>query len=387
MLNRRLLVGLGGICLLAAGCTQDDLGSNAPSPPSTVQEAAVEGAGVGFELRIGMVLNISAPTAERDEQVREVFDTAIRSSPSAAITSLEVVQIDEVEDADDAVDALRGLGVTVLVTTCDDGTIPGVIEAGRRADMLVLTGCATIPQPEIPTDSELVFDTGALATSTDAVAAALEELVRIQDEPVFAVIASDLVPDVANQCNVIEEALGADAIIVSERFTGLVEDPTETLLARSELLSSVDAVVVCALAPTVGEVVSTLRANGIEQPIVVPWFSDPQLWPEDTNDVWVVSPSSRHGDDPSLEVNSLYRSIDQPESTDVVAADTLSILVDTAQRTGSANPNELGEALQEGPIEALSGELTLNRLGQVERAYRLIEVIDGTPEFSELIDP
>lgn len=334
-----------------------------------------------------MVLNISAPTAERDEQVREVFDTAIRSSPSAAITSLEVVQIDEVEDADDAVDALRGLGVTVLVTTCDDGTIPGVIEAGRRADMLVLTGCATIPQPEIPTDSELVFDTGALATSTDAVAAALEELVRIQDEPVFAVIASDLVPDVANQCNVIEEALGADAIIVSERFTGLVEDPTETLLARSELLSSVDAVVVCALAPTVGEVVSTLRANGIEQPIVVPWFSDPQLWPEDTNDVWVVSPSSRHGDDPSLEVNSLYRSIDQPESTDVVAADTLSILVDTAQRTGSANPNELGEALQEGPIEALSGELTLNRLGQVERAYRLIEVIDGTPEFSELIDP
>lgn len=387
MLSPRLLGCLGIACLLAAGCTQDELGSQIPGPPSTVAEARVEGAGVGFELRIGMVLNISAPTAARDEKVRAVFDAAIQASPRAAIASLEVVQIDEAEDAADAVDALRDLGVTVVVTTCDDGTIPGVVEAGQLAEMLVLTGCPTIPQPEIATSSELIVDAGALATSPDAAMVALDQLIGTGGDTTFAVIASDLVPDVADECNAIEEQLGADSIIVSERFTGLVEDPTDTLLERNELLSTVDAVVVCALAPTVGDVVSALRSNGLEQPIVAPWFADAQLWPEDTNDVWLVSPSSRYGDDPADEVNSLYRVIDESESTDVVAADTLSILVDAARRTGSVEPAALGDALRDGTIEALSGELTVNRADQVERAYRLIEVVDGMPEFSRLINP
>ena len=334
-----------------------------------------------------MVLNISAPTAARDEKVRAVFDAAIQASPRAAIASLEVVQIDEAEDAADAVDALRDLGVTVVVTTCDDGTIPGVVEAGQLAEMLVLTGCPTIPQPEIATSSELIVDAGALATSPDAAMVALDQLIGTGGDTTFAVIASDLVPDVADECNAIEEQLGADSIIVSERFTGLVEDPTDTLLERNELLSTVDAVVVCALAPTVGDVVSALRSNGLEQPIVAPWFADAQLWPEDTNDVWLVSPSSRYGDDPADEVNSLYRVIDESESTDVVAADTLSILVDAARRTGSVEPAALGDALRDGTIEALSGELTVNRADQVERAYRLIEVVDGMPEFSRLINP
>ena len=47
----------------------------------------------------------------------------------------------------------------------------------------------------------------------------------------------------------------------------------------------------------------------------------------------------------------------------------------------------MAEVLRTEPFEGLSGELTLNQQGDVERAYRLLEVVDGEPQFSRTLEP
>ncbi len=390
MLNRRVIAAGLIITQLALSCSSND---RAASPPSTVANADVIEPVLNPDLRIGMVLNIAAPTAERDQQVSNVLMSAIRTNSAAGLAQLETIQIDEPDDVASAVEALRGLGVTILVTTCDDGTVPDVISSGLANDMLVLTGCTTLPRPIIESTSDLVIDVASLATSSDAIALALDELLDDlpEDEaaeagPRVATLASDLIPDVAGECTNVEAAASSE-IVVSERFTGLVDDPEVVVADLSEQLQEVDAIVLCALAPTVGEVVSALRANELGQPIVVPWFADDQTWSDDIDDVWIVAPSSRYGDDPIEEINSLYALLDDPVATDVITADTLTSLVDAVQRAGSVRPAQMAEVLRAEPFAALSGELTLNRLGNVERTYRLLEVVDGEPRFSTTLEP
>lgn len=386
MLNRRVIAAGLIITQLALSCSSND---RAASPPSTVANADVIEPVLNPDLRIGMVLNIAAPTAERDQQVSNVLMSAIRTNSAAGLAQLETIQIDEPDDVASAVEALRGLGVTILVTTCDDGTVPDVISSGLANDMLVLTGCTTLPRPIIESTSDLVIDVASLATSSDAIALALDDLP--EDEaaeagPRVATLASDLIPDVAGECTNVEAAASSE-IVVSERFTGLVDDPEVVVADLSEQLQEVDAIVLCALAPTVGEVVSALRANELGQPIVVPWFADDQTWSDDIDDVWIVAPSSRYGDDPIEEINSLYALLDDPVATDVITADTLTSLVDAVQRAGSVRPAQMAEVLRAEPFAALSSELTLNRLGNVERTYRLLEVVDGEPRFSTTLGP
>lgn len=395
MLNRRVIAAGLIITQLALSCSSND---RAASPPSTVANADVIEPVLNPDLRIGMVLNIAAPTAERDQQVSNVLMSAIRTNSAAGLAQLETIQIDEPDDVASAVEALRGLGVTIMVTTCDDGTVPDVISSGLANDMLVLTGCTTLPRPIIESTSDLVIDVASLATSPDAIALALDELLAdlpeeealedeaVEAEPRVATLASDLIPDVAGECTNVEAAATSE-IVVSERFTGLVDDPEVVVADLSEQLQEVDAIVLCALAPTVGEVVSALRANELDQPIIVPWFADDQTWSDDIDDVWVVAPSSRYGDDPIEEINSLYALLDDPVATDVITADTLTSLVDAVQRAGSVRPAQMAEVLRAEPFAALSGELTLNQLGNVERTYRLLEVVDGEARFSTTLEP
>jgi len=275
--------------------------------------------------------------------------------------------------------------VTVLVSTCDNETVPQVVDAGLANNMLVLTGCATIPRPDFTTESDLFIDVAALSTSPEAITSVLESsLTPIGDT--VAVLASDLVPDVEDECTAVEGQLDPASIGLSQRFTELVDDPTEMVASLAEELEAVDAVVICALTPTIGDFAAALRDSGFDQPVFVPWFGDDQPWPNDMDDVMIVAPSSRYGDDPVDDVNNLTNIVENAESTDIVAADTLTILVGAVRRTGSSSPARLADVLREGPVDGLGGELSLDQGGQVERTYRLIEVIDGTPEFSNLIE-
>ena len=356
-----------------------------------------------------MVLNIGAPTAERDRQVRDVLMSAIAASPDAAIARLETLQIDEPDDVDDAVQALRGLGVTVLVTTCDDSTVPGVVEAGLANDMLVLTGCASLPRPAVSTDNDQVIDVGALTTSASTTANVVAQLLEAeietgnaglaqdtqdgtaqaepseQTQPI-AVFSSDLVPDVATECAAIEDELAPAGTTRSSSFTGLVDEPAAVVEELSAALVGVEVVMLCALAPTVGDITSALRESGFDGPIVVPWFADDEQWSPEISNVWIVAPSSRYGDDPVTAVNRLYNEVNEPNSVDVVAADTLSILLYAVEQTGSVRPAQLAATLRDGPVVGLSGPLGLDPTANVSREYRLLEVVDGAVGFSATID-
>lgn len=409
MLTWRALAGLAILSLIVIACSGDD---QALSAPTSVPQARAAAASVAPELRIGMVINIAAPTADRDQHVRDVLESAISASPPSVIARLESLQIDEPDDVENAVEALRGLGVTVLVTTCDDGTVPGVVDAGLANDMLVLTGCVGLPRPAGSATSDQVIDVGALATSastaaevliqlleTDIVAGEAVDVEALDDQadapeaagegdldPSIGLISSDLVPDVAMECTSIEGELAPAQVALSSTFTGLVDDPSVVIDGLGIELESVEIVMLCALAPTVGDLTSALRDRGFDGPIVVPWFADEQQWPQDTNNVWIVAPSSRYGDDPVAQVNSLYEVVDEPSATDVVAADTLSILLDAVQRTGSVRPAQLAEVLRDGPIQGLSGTLALDLQTEVTRNYRLLEIVDGTAVFSSIVE-
>lgn len=386
MLSRRVIAAGLILTQLALSCSSDD---RTATPPTTVAGADVIEPVLNPDLRVGMVLNISAPTAERDRQVSEVLLNAVRASPAAGLAQIEIVQIDEPEDVESAVVALRGLGATVLITTCDDGTVPDVIASGLANEMLVLTGCSSLPLPAIDSDSDLVIDLAGLASSPAAIAAALDEVVELQDpegERQIATLTSDLIPGVSNECERTSLQAGLE-VTVEERFTELVDDPEEFITSVSPQLEDIDAIILCALAPSAGEVVSALRQNGFDQPVVVPWFADDQTWAGDHSDVWIVAPSSRYGDDPVEEVNALYSQSEAATATDIVVADTLTTLVDAVQRAGSIRPAQMAEVLRTEPFEGLSGELTLNQQGDVERAYRLLEVVDGEPQFSRTLEP
>ena len=87
------------------------------------------------------------------------------------------------------------------------------------------------------------------------------------------------------------------------------------------------------------------------------------------------------------EVNTLYSRTEATTATDVVAADTLRSLVDAVQRAGSVRSSQMADVLRAEPFAGLSGDLTLDDQGVVERTYRLVEVIDGEPQFSTTLDP
>ena len=70
MLNRRVIAAGLIITQLALSCSSND---RAASPPSTVANADVIEPVLNPDLRIGMVLNIAAPTAERDQQASNVL--------------------------------------------------------------------------------------------------------------------------------------------------------------------------------------------------------------------------------------------------------------------------------------------------------------------------
>lgn len=334
-----------------------------------------------------MVLNISGPTGDRDQHVRDVVDTSIAAVGNESIADLEVIQIDEVDDVPAAIDALRGLGVNVVITTCDTGTVPDVVDEAISNDLLVMTGCTSIPNQQLDVDSELFVDAANLSDSPSATARALESIVTAAD-PSFGILASDLVPDVDQECAEVERSLTeatGNPVATSARFTELIDDPEAIVAELDEQLSSLDALVLCALAPTVGDLTATLRDAGFDSPIIVPWFADPQEWPESASDVWVAAPSSRHGNDPVEAVNSLYEEIAAAEATDISAADAVKLLADAVQTTGSANPERLAEALLRDELTGLSGPLFVGEGNVLERTYRLIEVSNGAPESVALI--
>jgi hypothetical protein len=375
---------LCGAALVAAGCT-----SEVSSPvPTTVDPATASGSAGLFTVKLGVIVNTSAPTADRDSRVVDVISAATNLSTASIAVDLEVIEIDEVSDTSSAVGALIERGVTVIAALCDDATVPAVVDASVAAGVLAVTACVTIPRPTLTVSSPLFLDLAGLPDAADALAEWSVE----REASRVATLRSDLVPDVENACVDYERAIAARglSLTVSSTFTELLDDEDELVASVAPLLEDADLIAMCSLPPTAGTLVTALRAAGFEQPIVVPWFTDGQLWPATTDDVFVIAPASRYGDEPNEEIRALLTSIgSDAQATDIVAADMIAMLSSAAGRSGSIGSTRIAEAIRGETSEVLSGELRVSNDGSGPdgRTYRVIAVDDGQPMFDSLITP
>lgn len=371
------------ILLVMGGCST---APEAASTPTTVDPAAPLLAPGELTVRIGTVVNASAPTAELDQRLTNVMRQAAGLPLPGAAVSVEVTTIDEVDDVASSVAALAGRGVTVIATLCDDATVPGIVNTAIDQGLLAITACVTLPTPEIDSRSPMFIDLAGMHDAGRAIAQWAAE----EGAEGVATIRSDLVPDVAESCSSIEGGL-ADvgvALDLSLTYTELVDDPDEALEEAATRLAATDAVVVCALPPAAGDMVAALRDAGLDQPIMLPWFADEQSWPSTTDGVHVLSPASRHGDDPVDAVAELFELLgDSAQAVDVVAADSIALLSDAAVRARSTGSSRLAEMLRTDAAGAVSGEdLSVDEVGSVTgRDYRVIDVTDGRSAFDELV--
>jgi hypothetical protein len=336
-------------------------------------------------VKLGAIINTEAPTADQDQRLADLLvEVATTGLPGAAI-DVEVITIDEVSDVDSAVSSLVDRGVTVIAALCDEASVPPIVEASVERGLLAITSCVTIPRPPLVEPSELFFDLSGMAD----VAAAMVTWTAGQRATAVATIRSDLIPAVEETCTQFEaEAADLDfSLDASITFTELVDDPETVVTAAAPLLADADVIALCALAPTADDIVAALRASGHEQPVLLPWFADPQVWSETTNDVYVVAPASRYGDDPNPAVAELLDMIgDSAQAADVVTADSIALLAAAADRVGSVGSTRLAAALGGTETAVLSGNLVIGDDARATgRTYRVIAVADGKPSFDDVV--
>lgn len=370
------------VALVLTSCTSE---AAAPSP-ITVDPATAAGAAGVMTVKVGAIVNTDAPTAERDERLVEVLMEATTSAATGAAVQIEVMRIDEVSDAESAVSSLAGLGVTVIAALCDDASVPPIVDAAVKSGMLAITACVTLPTPTITSSSPMFIDLAGMHDSPAALASWADELGADH----VATFRSDLIGDVDATCLDAETAL-ADlgvALDASVTFTELVDDPATVVSTASPLLAEVDVIVLCALPPTAGDVVTALRLAGHDQRVVVPWFADGQVWPSTIDGVSVIAAASRYGDDPEERVTKLLDELGPTaEAVDVVAADSISMLSLAAERAGSVGATRLADAMRRETTDVVSGTLSLVERGaQTEgRSYRAIAITGGEARFDSIV--
>ncbi len=375
------------VALVATSCTSGV--DSQTAPPITVAAADAE-SDVGIDaINVGLVLNTASPTAARDARLVDVLAASAEavSASQPVEVLIDTVTISDLDDAPAAVRELVNRGVTVIATSCDNLSMPTVVDAAIDEQLLAVTGCVAIPKPELDVSSRLFIDLASL----DDAPAAMANWADTQDLTSLAVLSSNLIPDVDQTCADIAEFASAPPkaidVSVDGSFVGLVDDPETLVASLGEGLASVDAIVVCALAPALGDVVAALRSAGNEQPILVPWFGEPQRWDPQLTDIFLFSPSSVHGDDPVAEVTNLLDSIEEAEAVDVVAADTLAALATSVTRSNSVGSRRIADATRGSTIDVLSGEIAVGQGIQlpVARSYRVLEVADGNLAFVETV--
>lgn len=370
------------VALVLTSCTSE---AAAPSP-ITVDPATAAGAAGVMTVKVGAIVNTDAPTAERDERLVEVLMEATTTAATGAAVQIEVMRIDEVADAESAVASLAGLGVTVIAALCDDASVPPIVDAAVASGMLAITACVTLPTPTLTSSSPMFIDLAGMHDSPAALASWVDELGADN----VATFRSDLIGDVDATCLEAETALVdlGVALDASVTFTELVDDPATVVSTASPLLAEVDVIVLCALPPTAGDVVTALRLAGHDQPVVVPWFADGQVWPATIDGVSVIAAASRYGDDPEERVTKLLDELGPTaEAVDVVAADSISMLSLAAERAGSVGATRLADAMRRETTAVVSGTLSLvGRGAQTEgRSYRAIAITGGEARFDSIV--
>lgn len=389
----RIVISAIALLLLVSACSAKEQGQGTATTSTTSTTTSVVER--TQTLRIAVVVNESAPTADADEELEAILtEAAAILSPLHEIdVELQTVSVEAPGQAQGAMSALIIDGVSVVITGCDDATVPSVIEAAVTSELLTVTGCVSLPRPDISSivetlDTDLFLDLSNLADNAPAIMAHSSS----EGFENLAVVRSNLIPSVEQTCIDVAASSGDSSVVTDVTFTELIDDPADVVSVLSGALSGtgeVGAIVVCALPPAIGDITTALRDAGLDHPVIAPWYADTQTWAADSGDVAIIAPASRHGNDPVDTTTSLFAAMEEtefmPVAIDVVTADALAILIDAAERADSVGSQRIAETIRQSGadivVPTISGMVSLDgpNSSPVLRNYRVIAVVDGVP--------
>ncbi len=387
------------LALLASACTDASQQADEEPTATSSTSSSTTQAPRAPTLRLAVIVNESAPTAAADSELESILSEAVEilAPRNSVEVELRTVSVEAVGQAEGAMAALINDGVNVVITGCDDATVPSVIEAAVASELLTVTGCVSLPRPDISgtianINTDLFLDLSNLADNAPAILAHASS----QGFENLAVVRSNLIPDVEQTCLDVAASSSDVSVATDVTFTELIDAPADVAeVLRGALPGDVEvgAIVVCALPPAIGDITIALREAGLDQQVIAPWYADSQTWVDGAGDVAIITPASRYGDDPVDATTELFAAVGEtefvPVAIDVVTADVLAILLDAAERADSVGSQRIADAVRNSEpnlvVDGISGPVSLDGPNDspVLRSYRVLSLDDdGTPFFS-----
>jgi branched-chain amino acid transport system substrate-binding protein len=290
-------------------------------------------------------------------------------------------------------------GAEILWVTCDVDWATPSIQVGLKAGLLTLAPCIGTDQmgpKRFGPEGELAFSFGNLAQDEGA---ALAKLVKNHNWNTVNLIWNQSIVFTQNVCESFKKRYEEEGgkVVLEEAFSS--EDGTLNSVINHVNASKADAIVNCALQTEMPAIVTGVRSVGNETPFVGPWSNDGTFWlpknPKISNNIWHLAYASITGDDPEPAINEAVKQLNE-EGVETATGGfiTGASLVDgVAQAIEENEGSTEGKALAESMshfqgLKTLSGSISFSpELHTVYgRAYRVIKVTEGKPEFVELIE-
>jgi branched-chain amino acid transport system substrate-binding protein len=377
--------------LLAAGCGGDDDGEAAEEGPITIG-AAVDQTDL-MQFFDGPALTAAEIEADNINEEGGVdgrqIEFAVRD------TRLEPARTRSV--ATDLIDE----GADVLWVTCDVDWATPSAQQGISAGLLTVAPCIGTDQMgplRFGDDGQLAFSFGNVAQDEGA---ALAELASQEGWGTANVVTDESIAYTQNVCQAFQirfEELGGE-VVANETFTE--GDGTIGSVVNRVDRSDADMIAFCATTQEdLPAFVSGIRGAGNQTPIAGPWSIDGAFWlpddPQVANNIYVITYASVYGDDPDPEVQELIDEMEtrqgEPPATGgfVTGAAALQAIVQAIEdNDGSTNGEALAETIEgfDG-VETVSGTISFSPEFHTAfgREYRVIEIMDGEPQFTGLIE-
>jgi branched-chain amino acid transport system substrate-binding protein len=290
-------------------------------------------------------------------------------------------------------------GAEIMWVTCDVDYATPSIQVGLKNELLTISPCIGTDQmgpKRFGSEGELAFSYGNVAQDEGAALAAMFKKRGWKSV--------DIVPDQSiaftqNVCEAFKTRFEENGgkVVTEEKFTE--GDGTIGSVANHVNSSPADAILICATTQNdLPTFVSGVRSAGNQTPIAGPWSIDGSFWlpkdPKIANNIWVTTYASVYGDDPNPEIQELIEEMtakgEEPATggfiTGASAVDGIKAAIEDNE--GSTEGKALAESMSNfHDLETISGEISFSpELHTVfGRAYRVIEIKNGKPEFVELI--
>ena len=398
---------VAAVAVIAAGCgssnSSTSSASSAGSGSSTTSGSS--SSSNGKPILIGAAIDFTALMAPTDDPA--LYGAEIEANKINAAGGVDGRQIKfdiantQLKPDQTRSDALNlvSKGANILWVTCDVDFSTPSITVGLSAKLLTIAPCIGTDQmgpKRFGSAGELAFSYGNVAQ--DEGAADAQIAIKQGWKTADVVYDKQIVYNV-DTCEAFAnkfKSLGGNVISTQTWTQG---DHTIGNLANRVNSTKADVIQVCTTAaPDISTFLSDVRSAGNMTPMLAPWSLDGTYWmpknPKISTNFWTDSYTSIYGDDPSAAVRAMITKLTAeghaPTTGGFVtgAAAIDGIVAAIKQAGGSTDGAKLASIMQNfHNLPTISGLVSFSpSLHTVSgRAYRVLEVVNGTGHFKYLI--